>query len=143
MWWPLGDTMSAKRISELYIIPGDPTPLARARFTRDRVFDSQKHAKFAWGILLRNQHDESPFFCGPLGMDIVFFMPIAASSSSKKKASLMDKFHISKPDISNLLKFLEDCAQGILYNDDCIISQISCKKIYSDNPRTEFKVFEL
>ncbi len=131
-----------RRISQLYIIPGDPTPLARARFSRERVFDPQKHAKYNWGINLRSQHDET-LFNGPLGLDVTFFMPIPSSASKKRHAQLLDGFHFIKPDISNLLKFIEDSAQGILYRDDCIISKVMCQKIYSLEPRTEFKVFEL
>lgn len=125
-----------------YIIPGDPTPLARARFASGRAYDSQKQAKLSWGLQLANQHKDIGFFRGPIGLEVTFFMAVP-QTRIKNLQKLINTHHVFKPDISNMLKWVEDCAQGILYQDDCVISQISCKKIYSDQPRTEFKIFGL
>ena len=49
-----------------YIVPGDPIALARCRFGKGRVWDSQKDLKLYWGIHLTNQHKRKSMFSGPL-----------------------------------------------------------------------------
>jgi len=72
-------------------------------------------------------------------LDLTFHMPIEKScSKSKRTAKLTNAIeHAQKPDVDNLCKFFLDCANGILYRDDCMITHIICKKYWSDNPRTE------
>lgn len=124
----------------IYVIPGDPTPLARARLCPSGIYDPQKQAKLGWGLQLVNQHKNLGYFKGPIALDITFFMAIPDSRKSNF-SKLVNTYHVYKPDISNMLKWVEDCAQGILYQDDCIISQVICKKLYSDEPRTELKIY--
>lgn len=128
-----------------YIVYGDPIALARARVTRGRVYDAQKHIKLVWGLDLVKQHNSEPFLSGPLFLDIIFYLPLPKSASKKKLESMQGQWHIYKPDSSNLLKFVEDVATTICYNDDCIIAKQSIEKIYDDGngPRTEFILSEL
>ena len=65
-------------------------------------------------------------------------MTIADSLSKKKKDALLGQKHHKRPDLSNLIKYLEDAAQGILFADDATITTINARKIYDMNPRTEF-----
>lgn len=123
-----------------YTLLGDPMPLARARFGNGCVYDSQKTAKLVIGIELQNQHDGLPILEGPLALDIIFFMAIPKTKLKKIKPGSP---HTCKPDASNLLKFYEDVATSILFNDDAQISHITIKKIYDTNPRTEFKVYQI
>ena len=132
-------------MTKTYTIFGCPTPLARARHAGGHVYDNQKNSKLIFGITLRELHDEKPLFKGPLHLDIVFYMPISNSWSDKKKNERSCNYHVIKPDISNLLKFVEDCATGILYRDDCVICSVNMKKIYDDGekPRTVLTIKEL
>lgn len=70
-----------------------------------------------------------------------FYMPIPKSFSQFKKNACKWGFieHISKPDRSNMEKFYEDCANGILWHDDSQITRGEIIKKYcnDDNPRTE------
>lgn len=127
-----------------YIIPGNPIPLARARHGNRRTWDSQKAIKFGWGVQLQNQHCEKKLYQGPLLLDINFFIEIP--QTYKKKFDLLCGTYFDKrPDLSNLVKFVEDVATGILYHDDCSISRIITNKFYDDGkgPRTEFTIIEL
>ena len=119
-----------------YVIPGDPVPLARARMHRDRIYDPQKHLKLSAGLYLLNQHGSLPFFTGPLELSIIFYI-----AASKKHSP--GKYHIFRPDLSNLIKFIEDIATGILYHDDCLISSLTAIKKYDTLPRTELTVKEI
>lgn len=127
----------------MYIINGDPIPLARARFGKGRAWDAQKQQKLVLGIALAKQHQNKLLLQGALHLDVVFYIAFAKSTSSKTRDKLTGTYHIFKPDLSNLIKFIEDVAQGIIYHDDCIISSVCAKKIYDNNPRTEFSIKQL
>lgn len=77
-------------------------------------------------------------------VDWYFYMPIPKSFSQVKKNAckwgLIE--HTSKPDRSNLEKFYEDCANGILWKDDSQITRGKIIKRYcnDDNPRTEIEM---
>ena len=123
-----------------YILVGDPIPLYRARFSSisNRMFDSQKEIKLVTGITLRSQHNEQIPFDGPLHLDIHFFF-----LTPLRKPKLNKQWHIYRPDLSNLIKFYEDIATTVIFDDDCIIAKISATKSYDKNARTEFIITEM
>ncbi len=128
--------------SARFIIPGDPVALARARYGNGKVYDCQKEIKSKYAIILSNQHNDYPFFQGPLHLDITFYFSIP-KTSIKHADKLRFTPRACKPDLSNLVKFIEDVAIGILYRDDAVISVINCKKIYDNPARTEFIISEI
>ncbi len=135
--------MNTGSYSKTYVIKYDPVPLARIRFAQGHAYDSQKHLKMIWGIALRNLHGDAPLFTGPLLLDITFFMP-RAKSTLNKKSSKNKYYHVYKPDLDNMIKWVCDISNEILFNDDCIISVINSRKIYSEDvSRTEFTLREL
>lgn len=129
--------------SKKYIVPGNPIPLQRVRLTRNNIWDPQKEQKLCSSIHIESQHDNAPLFYGPVHVDFLFYFAIPKSKSSKKKHALIDTFHYYRPDTSNLVKFYEDIAHDILYDDDCIIASLYAKKLYAIEPRTEIIVTEL
>jgi Holliday junction resolvase RusA-like endonuclease len=128
---------------KIYIITGNPIPLARGRIANRRVYDSQKEMKLITGIHIRNQHGELPFYEGPVHLDIYFFFEIPKSFSGKKANAINAKPHHIRPDIDNLIKYYLDVSNGILFKDDGCISSISAFKCYDKLPRTEFKLTEI
>lgn len=127
----------------LYCIPGDPLPLARARYGNGRVYDSQKQLKVHWGIVLQHQHQDREFYKGALSLEVTFYFKYPKSTANKYIKQSIIHHHV-KPDLSNLIKFIEDVAQGILYQNDSRISVIQAQKLYDhENPRTEFCIREI
>jgi len=126
---------------QVYTVPGDPIALARHRHSGNHIYDAQKLDKLNVGLLLGHQHGSRPLFKGALCVNFVFYLPIP--KSSKKNGVLQGRYHIYRPDISNLIKFYEDVSNKILFDDDCLIAVISAKKVYDDDPRTEFTIREL
>ena len=123
--------------SRVYVIPGCPIALARPRLTRSHVWDPQKQLKLIAGITLQSQHEGKPFFVGPLAVDILFcIVPEAAKARKIRKG----KFHTFKPDLDNLIKFVLDVANDILYADDSIIAVITATKRWDTEARTEFTI---
>lgn len=131
--------------SKVYVVHGNPVALARARCSRGKVYDSQKHNKLVWGLDLSKQHETNLHFKGPLGMDVIFYFPIPTTYSSLKKENTKSQWHTFRPDADNLIKFVCDVATSICYEDDCIISKVTSEKVYDDGkgPRTEFILYSL
>jgi Holliday junction resolvase RusA-like endonuclease len=128
-----------KVISRVYTIPGRPIPLARPRITRNGAYDIQKIEKEAVALQLKIQHGSAPKWTGPIHMDIHFCMHNAGSKKQQLKKEFLN--HAKRPDLSNLIKFIEDAAQGILWDDDCIISVITARKLYTKAEGNPFTVF--
>ena len=69
---------------------------------------------------------------GAVRLDITFYMQIPESWSEKRK-----KAHLGLPvtskngDVDNLCKGLMDAANGILYTDDCQVTDVTMRKRYA------------
>ena len=126
-----------------YILHGNPIPLARARVAGRKVYDSQKERKIVEMVEIEHQHDDQPQLQGPLHLDITFYMRLPQKFSRTKTSYLIDTYHYRRPDISNLIKWVEDIATGIIYKDDAQISSISSRKIYNPKPCTVFTLTPL
>lgn len=123
----------------IYILKGDPIPLARPRFSKDVVYDSQKNQRMYYRSLLAYQHDGSKME-GPLHLNVIYFMPIPISISKVAQQKLIGKIHKSRPDLDNLIKWTNDICNGILFHDDSSIARITATKVYGINTRTEFSL---
>jgi Holliday junction resolvase RusA-like endonuclease len=132
------DHMEAPRVKR-YVINGEPFACARPRFGDGRIYDSQRETKLLVGITLESQHNEEPLFQGPLNLNISFYLPIF----SAKKIKLNQQPHTQLPIITNLVKYIEEIARGIIFDQECTIAALVARKYYSTNPRTEIIVSEL
>jgi len=121
-------------MTKLYILQGDPIPLMRARFGQRRVYDAQTKEKLMAGIELQKQHT-GPLLHGPLHLDVCFYVEIPPS---RKRSTFPGSLHYIRPDLSNLLKYIEDVCNSIIIEDDAQIASIVCKKLYDSKARTEF-----
>ena len=129
----------------LYVLTGDPKPLARCRISGNktggrRCYDSQKELKLILSITLKSQHNDRPQYQGPLHMDISFYFHIPKTHKNTRNNDYM----YYKPDLDNCLKLYSDlCVYAGLFHDDASVCSVQCKKVYSNNPRTEFTIREL
>jgi Holliday junction resolvase RusA-like endonuclease len=126
-----------------YTIEGPPIPLKRAGRHGTVTYDSQKQIKYSAGIQLKFQHEGQALFDGPLKLEVTFFMPIPQHLQRTLKNLQPHSPHHVKPDVDNLVKFVLDVANTILYHDDALISIIHAQKVYSSVPRTEFSITRL
>jgi len=85
----------------------------------------------------------------PIVLGCVFYMAIPSSWPSQKKQDARDGKlrHTSNPDLSNLLKAIEDGAEGVLWQNDSQVVMygpvdgiIPTQKCYAREPRTEVEV---
>ncbi len=129
-------------------IPGKPIAKKRPRFSRRGKFvvtyndQETEEGKFIQLILSQIKGHE-PIGAG-IGIHLYcrFFMPIP-SSVSKKQRILMEGCavpHTKKPDLDNMIKFVKDCANGVLWNDDSQITEVLASKAYHPQPATEIRL---
>ncbi len=123
---------------KVYVLYGNPVAWARPAPARNHMWDTQKQIKFQYGALLRQQHDDAPLLEGPLHLEIKFYFHIARTRKHQPGG-----YHIFKPDLSNLIKLIEDIGSGILYKDDALIASMRAAKIYDETPRIEFSLYTL
>jgi len=129
-----------------FCIMGDPIPLARCRYNfngNHKIWDSQKELKTCSRIVLEKQQGQEPIFENSLHLDITFFMGMPQNWSKRKRIEMNNTPHHFRPDLDNMVKFICDIANGLLYKDDSCISKITAQKIYSPEPKTTFTLIEI
>lgn len=131
---------------------GKPIAQARPRFrsmksrggkTFGMAYNPQETeaGKFAVAVGSQLPADFVPF-TGPLELAVQFVLPVPASASKKKRNAMLQGVTLpaKKPDASNMLKFCEDCLNGVVWVDDSLICRILSEKVYGEHPRTEIEV---
>ena len=135
---------------------GKPHPLARPRFSNNKVYDSQKELNQSYILQIKSQY-KGPILQGPLALYANFLFqekPIGRTrkntsiepieriqdQDSLKWVNLHAKPHLSVPDLSNLVKLIEDVCIGIIYDDDKSIVYINACKYYHHTSMTLFSV---
>lgn len=127
-------------------IYGTPISQQRPRFSKKtgRCFDSQAAIKEGVKWQIKSQYREKPLSI-PLFMNAIFFMPIAKSHSALKKKQMANGLlgHIQRPDLDNLVKFILDCLNNLVIEDDSLICEMKAKKVYSTQPSTIVRLIPL
>jgi Holliday junction resolvase RusA-like endonuclease len=138
----------------IFSIPGDPIPQARPRFCmqgrKPIVRDPNRADKIPVRLAMKQalftamnsdiQHIALDA-CGlatsdTYSVEMHFRFATPKSWSDKKSRSKINQPHNSKPDIDNLIKFYLDCASGILWLDDRMVTQIMASKAYGLSAQT-------
>ena len=127
------------------IIPGTPIPKMRHRtYLRGRSIQtidpqSAEKERVKWEILQECKKQEYQINqTGAFSIQLKFYFEYP-----KDYCKWIEPIHTYTPDIDNLEKFLCDAANCILYKDDKQIVEISSKKLYSENPRTEIEIMPM
>ena len=135
-------------------VPGKPIAKARPRFairkTRSgkqysHAYNCQETEEGKFMLLVKNQLSGHELIEGAVTLFAIFHMPIP-KSTSKRLSQLMREGktkHIKKPDSDNLIKFVKDCMNGIVWKDDSQVFDVHAIKQYSDQPRTEIYINEV
>lgn len=141
-------------------IPGIPNTKLRPRMGKNGVvYDQQYKEKAFTKLLLKNalkmaqngsdgkvaSEAKSLKSSQAFAIDLVFCMPVNESDSiANVNLKIWNLVPCNKkPDIDNLEKFILDCANKILFDDDHMIIKLSSKKIYSNQPKTEINIMAL
>ena len=121
---------------------GKPIAKKRPKFVRRGTFvhayNSQETEEGHWILTARQQIHERIPQGTPITLQCLFFLPIPKGTSKKKKERMV--YHIKKPDLDNLVKFVKDCLNDELWHDDSQVAELFARKFYSEEPRTEITV---
>ena len=123
----------------VFTIPGDPVPLARPRFSSRGVWDGQKQLKVVTGITLTSQMKGRPTFGCPIQVEIEFIFQMPRSKHDTREGD----WHASRPDLDNLVKYVLDVGNTILFTDDCVVSKLIASKSYGKEPKTIITITKL
>lgn len=117
----------------------DITPVAKARLRvtmaggRARAYTPKKSADYERQIAQEWAHERQS---DAVRLDIVFGMPIPQSWSKKQQQAAASGLVLpaKKPDIDNLIKAVMDALNGVAYDDDNQVIELSAKKVYAPEP---------
>ena len=127
-------------------VPGEPVAKARPRFTKNgHVYTPKKTAVYEQviGLHARAAMKGKKILTGAIKLSVTAYMPIPQSWSLKQKTKAMSGAlrHTKRPDLSNIIKSVEDALNGIVYADDAQIDRYGeSRKAFSSIPRTEIVV---
>ena len=133
------------------VVLGEPVAQGRPRFSRQggfvKAYDPAKSRDYKQYVRLIAAQDapEAPV-TGAVQLSLRIYRSIPKSMSKKKReAALAGKLRpTTKPDISNVLKGVEDALKGLWYADDSqIVGYGTLGKWYAERPRIEIMMQEL
>lgn len=116
-------------------IEGKPTAWARAGTCRGRFFDRQSKERRSFQWKLKTGFQKDPLN-RPITLACIFSFEIPKSWSKAKKTALLGKSHEGRPDLDNLVKWVGDAAQGILWDDDAKIVKLTAEKVWAEKDIT-------
>jgi len=130
----------------LITIPGKPIAKKRPRFARRGKFvttyncQETEEGRFMFSIMAQLPEGWQPIQ-GPVRLEALFMMPIPCSSNKKRLDMALGNIrHVKKPDTDNLVKFVKDCANGIIWKDDSQVYSIYATKFYAETPGTTITI---
>ena len=132
-------------LSEIYMKPfaiyGMPVPLNRPRAFRKGnsigMYDGQKKIKDMYRGQMEMNFNQTPFSV-PIHLDLTFHFPIPKGTSRVRTREMLDGrlVPMKRPDLDNLVKFILDCMNGIVFDDDSQVTDFHAKKIFGLEPMT-------
>jgi crossover junction endodeoxyribonuclease RusA len=70
-----------------------------------------------------------PLYCGPVQVDLCFWLPKPKSLPKRRPCS-----PTKKPDLDKLIRSVLDALTGVVWNDDAQVVCLVCSKHYADRP---------
>lgn len=128
-------------------VPGQPIAKARPRRTKAGITYTPKQT-VNYETLIKElfavKYPDFVPFEGPLRMTLLAWMKIPGASKIKTEAMKKgDILPTKKPDISNILKAVEDALESVAYINDRQIIRLIMDKKYSPRPRIEVIIEEI
>jgi Holliday junction resolvase RusA-like endonuclease len=125
--------------SKTYRINIPPIPWQRIVRNGNRLYDTDAKERVSFALYLEHQHNEEPLFLKPVHLDVIFYMPYPRVKKQREKHI----YHTNLPHLENLYKFLVQSLKDVVIPDDRVICSLSAKKVYDNEPRTEFIITEV
>lgn len=127
-------------------LEGEPVAKARPRMTRSgHVYTPDKTTKAENEIRRAWQEKHGSMIEGPVAVSVVFMLKMPETWSKAKKLLAQDQevLPTKKPDVDNLVKTVFDALNGMAYDDDKQIVELSARKVYACKSGTVIRVREI
>ena len=113
-------------------IPGRPKGKSRPRFANGHAYTPKATRDYEKAIATCYQEQYGRKFEGGLSIDIEAVFKIPESWNKKKKWETINEGRKPeiRPDIDNIVKVVMDGLNGIAYDDDSQVVEITARKIY-------------
>lgn len=122
-----------------------PVPWMRTAYVMGRPINPAKlkayEAMVRWEAVIAMKKLGLKLFEKPVTLEVAFWFETPKSWSKKKADALLYRGHPSKPDLSNLVKAVEDGMIGVVYVDDALISSIIARKQWAPRDAIIIKVY--
>lgn len=121
-----------------FVIPGKPFAKQRPRFSRrnGRAFTPKETVSFEQTVgAIAVKHFPTPIQ-GPVRLKVAATFIPAPSWSKKKTAAHINRPHMQRPDLDNIVKAISDGLNRIAYADDGQIVQVEASKIWGPHAQT-------
>jgi Holliday junction resolvase RusA-like endonuclease len=120
-----------------------PIPQQRPRVStiggKPRMYNSQHSIYLKIRNLIRlaiGLHYE-PISC-PIRVWMSFGIPWPKAASKRRRLGV--EAHTVRPDLTNLTKLIEDCGNGLIWQDDSRIADLRLQKYYAEIPHVAIEV---
>ena len=112
------------------VIPYTPKPKQSVRLVGKRVYSPSAKGMNKTRVYVQNvmQELQIDILKGPLRVIAHFKLPAPKSLTDSRRKVLDQLPHVTRPDVDNLQKFLNDSLNAVLWQDDCKISIVLCTK---------------
>lgn len=134
-----------------FTIPGAPQGKARARTCRNGHTYTPDNTVLYENLVKteflrqcgRGQRIRSDDTRRAISMQITAVYPVPASYSKRDKAAALagDLLPTKKPDADNVAKVIADALNGLAYDDDAQITDLSVLKRYGEEPEVRVKLW--
>lgn len=130
--------MSSERRWSVFV-PITPVAQPRQRIStiggRARSYLPKKHPVHGYKLALQHAVREAGIKVGdgPLAFGLVFYLPMPASWSKKKRAALLHSPHCQKPDLDNLAKAVLDGLLPVIGDDSRVWQFDVLRKLWAEH----------
>lgn len=118
-----------------FTIQGKPQPKQRPRFSKGHVYTPRDTLDYEKLVGLCFIQAGGKLSLKPIEMRVVAFYNI--------KGHVIGEYKTTRPDLSNIIKSIEDGLNGIAYKDDAQIVSIKAEKRIGENNMVEVEIHEL
>jgi Holliday junction resolvase RusA-like endonuclease len=120
----------------------DVRPLSwMAPHRSNKVFFNPRHTEKQMTILLIRAQFSGVPLSDYVDLDFTFYSKIPKSASKKRHKDMADgKILPTKMDLSNCVKFYEDCLKHTVIEDDRVVAKITAQKFYGHEDRVIISV---
>lgn len=133
--------------SAKFVVYGEPVAKARPRVVNGHAYTPSKTKDHEVRIALvyKSAFHGGMFEAGvPLRLEADFYRSIPKSARKKDREAMIAGAirPTVKADVDNYAKTVMDALLKVAYDDDNQVVELMCRKFYSEQPRTEIRIFK-